>query len=47
MDSFNWDELRRNTREIEELQKAAVDRYWNRQGGGDGACFAAVDLFLV
>lgn len=33
VDTFDWDELRRNTQEIEQLQKQAVDRYWQARGG--------------
>lgn len=33
VDTFDWDELRRNTQEIEMLQKQAVDRYWQQRGG--------------
>lgn len=33
VDTFDWDELRRNTQEIEQLQKQAVDRYWRERGG--------------
>ncbi|CAN0316438.1 unnamed protein product [Ectocarpus sp. 6 AP-2014] len=33
VDSFDWDELRRNTDEIEQLQREAVEQYWREKGG--------------
>lgn len=33
VDTFDWDSLRRNTYEIEQLQQEAVDQYWRRRAG--------------